>query len=108
MDNYPPGFNNILPGEEPIPEDWPRCEECTEPLDDSETQHAGKNLLCNDCGTVCDHCDEKVWKDEIKDGTSYHQNVKDLCKYCIDDVAPEEITPCWEDIRNPNITFVNH
>tara|TARA_R100001594_G_scaffold64527_2_gene98830 strand:- start:228 stop:524 length:297 start_codon:yes stop_codon:yes gene_type:complete len=73
-----------------LPEDHPRCEECSEALYDEEMQHSGRNDLCDDCGTVCDCCDEKAWNEDIKDGTSYHEEVKNLCVYCIENVDKGE------------------
>ena len=33
--------------ESEVPEDWPRCEDCSEPLGDEENGHSGDNLLCD-------------------------------------------------------------
>lgn len=78
--------------ESEVPEDWPRCEDCSEPLGDEENGHLGDNLLCDSCGKVCDSCDEKFSNDDIEDGTSLHKDVHNICEYCKgrdpDDISP--------------------
>ena len=64
--------------ESEVPEDWPRCEDCSEPLGDEENGHSGDNLLCDSCGKVCDSCDEKFSNDDIEDGTSLHKDVHNI------------------------------
>jgi hypothetical protein len=84
MDNYPPGFNNILPGEEPIPEDHPRCEGCAEALSDDEQCHEGPDDLCNNCGTVCHGCNEQVWNEHLANQVHPKTLERFLCKWCHD------------------------
>ena len=79
--------------ESEVPEDWPRCESCNEPLDDSEMQHTGDNKLCNNCGTVCGCCDEKAWKEDIEEGKPHHKDIESICTQCVEDVFPEDISP---------------
>ena len=73
-----------------LPHDHPRCEECSENLFEEDMNHDGDARLCNHCGIVCDACNEKAVKKEIKDGTSYHEEVKILCVYCMENVDKGE------------------
>ena len=83
-----------------LPRDHPRCDECSEHLFEDDMDHDGDAELCNYCGIVCDACNEKATKKEIKDGTSYHKDVKNLCIYCIElvdegELEPDEIHPMF-------------
>ena len=78
-----------------VGDDWPRCESCSEPLDDSEMQHSGDLKICNNCGVVCGHCDEKVFNEDAIDGKTYHKDIDKICCECVEEFDPEEIEPYW-------------
>ena len=73
-----------------LPEDHPLCEYCHEPLTEEDLDTDGDLRLCHMHGTVCDCCNEMVYNNDIVDGTSYHEEVKNLCVYCIQKVDSGE------------------
>ena len=77
--------------ERPLSEDHPRCEYCSDPLTEEEADHDGELMLCHVHGTVCDCCKEMTFNEDIRDGTSFHPEVKNLCIYCIEQVESGEL-----------------
>ena len=88
--------------ERPYPEDHPRCEDCGERLTDDEIESCKGPLssvdICDQCGSVCDCCDTKVWLEDIAfsgqrigaRGIAIGQEVN-VCIQCIEELDDEEI-----------------